>query len=527
MQNSAISKYLVITAFISGTIVMVIELIGSRVIGPPFGVSLFVWTSLITVTLVSLAIGYWLGGKLADANASHTTLFIIILLAGAYLSAVPLIKSTVLDASLSLGLRAGSLAGSTALFGPPLLLLGMVTPYVVKLYMADNAGGIGRTVGWLYSISTAGSFIGTVLTGFVLIPGLGVNKIIYLSSFMLIALSAVYFAVFRRKFLSILLVLAPALPLFYNPGLPTIVRPDGTRVELLMNKDTAYGQIKVVDYSYGNVRLREFLTDSIIQGAVDVNTRLSIASYSYYIERLAHAYNKNAKNALVIGLGAGVIPGNLQNYYKLKTDVVEISAPVLETAKKYFAFDDSKVAVHIEDGRYFLKTSTGDYDIVVLDAFSGDVTPGHLMSLEAFSLIKKRLARNGILLINFIGGNAPEDKTVLTSLYGTLKEVFKNVDIYAHKNFSAAEPSVVNLVFVAHDSAVLDTDALKPENSAQPIYPGLKEDVEGVHTRAVALERGPIIFTDDYNPADFYDMRLRERWRAVTLLSSDKEIIVH
>src|SRR3989338_7394282 len=108
---------------------MVVELIGSRVIGPPFGVSLFVWTSLITVTLVSLALGYWVGGRLADRSETPSPLFPVILFSGLYLAAVPLIKGTVIFSTLSLGLRAGSLTSSTVLFGPPLFLLGMVTPY--------------------------------------------------------------------------------------------------------------------------------------------------------------------------------------------------------------------------------------------------------------------------------------------------------------------------------------------------------------------------------------------------------------
>jgi spermidine synthase len=413
------------------------------------------------------------------------------------------------------------------LFAPPLFLLGMVTPYVVKLYITDTSSGIGKTVGWLYSVSTAGSFVGTVLTGFVLIPNIGVNKIIYLSSLVLVASAVVYFAWFKRKFLAVILVIAPASASFYNPGLPVLIRPDGTRVELLKNEDTAYGQIKVVEYSYGRERIRELLADNIIQGGIEVNTGLSVAGYTYYMEKLGHAYNKNAKNALVIGLGAGLIPSNWQNYYGIKTEVVEISPSVVKTAEKYFAFDNSKVKVHVEDGRYFLKTSADTYDIIALDAFTGDVTPSHLMSIEAFSLIKKRLAPGGVLLINFIGGNTPDDKVVLTSLYGTLSRVFKNIDVYSHENYFNKEPSVVNIVLAVHDAAKLSDEALMTGSLIQPVYAGLKEDVDGMYKRKVAVEKGPMIFTDDYNPADFYDMRLRERWRALTLNSSDRAIIVN
>ena len=209
MKGDGSNKYLVFTAFACGSIVMVVELIGSRVIGPPFGVSLFVWTSLITVTLVSLALGYWLGGRLADRYGSFGALFTVIFLAGLSLLAVPVIKGTVIGLSLSLGLRAGSLVSSTVLFGPPLFLLGMVAPYTVKLYMGDGRDGIGRTVGWLYAVSTAGSFVGTVSTGFILIPNVGVNNIIYLSSASLILIGALYWLLFRRKAYAMAVVAMP------------------------------------------------------------------------------------------------------------------------------------------------------------------------------------------------------------------------------------------------------------------------------------------------------------------------------
>src|SRR5512145_1276773 len=121
--------FLLFTAVVCGALIMVIEVLGSRVIGPFFGVSLFVWTSLITVTLVALAAGYALGGYLADRHGNADWLYGLIIAAGVAVCLVPLAKAPVLKASLALGLRVGSLAGSAALFGVPLLLLGCVSPY--------------------------------------------------------------------------------------------------------------------------------------------------------------------------------------------------------------------------------------------------------------------------------------------------------------------------------------------------------------------------------------------------------------
>lgn len=190
--------YLILTAALCGALVMVIQVLGSRAIGPFFGVSLFVWTSLITVTLVALAAGYAFGGWLADRRSSPDYLYAIILVAGLMTAATPLFKVAALKACLPLGLRFGSLASAFLLFGPALFLLGCVSPHVVRI-AAREMKNIGRTVGNLYAISTTGSFIGTLATGFFLIAYLGVNRIFMLAGFLLIALSVGYFVLFRRR----------------------------------------------------------------------------------------------------------------------------------------------------------------------------------------------------------------------------------------------------------------------------------------------------------------------------------------
>lgn len=515
----AVNRYLVFNAFVSGAVIMVIELLGSRIIGPPFGVSLFVWTSLITVTLVSLALGYWLGGRLADRKNSHSSLFALILFAGLWVALIPLVKGFVIEATLALGLRLGSLACSALLFGPPLFLLGMVSPYTVKLYMQDTSE-VGKTVGWLYAVSTCGSFLGTVLTGFVLIPGLGVNNITYLSALTLISLSAGYWVLFRKKALAAAAAAVPVALLLMPQELPSITRPDGTQVSMLVNKDSAYGQIKVVDYSYGDERLREFLLENMIQGSIDVKTGLPISKYTYYVEQLGRTYKPDAREALVIGLGSGIIPGRFARY-GIRTDVVEINPGVVDAARDYFSFDREKHPTFVEDGRNFLKSAAGPYDIIFLDAFSGDTPPSHLVSMESFELAGTKLAPGGVLIINFVTGNQSEDRIVPSSLNGTLKKVFSHVDVYAAPDYFSSEPKVVNMIFVAFNEAREVAPGFVPTDAHQQF----RGDLEGLYSRKVELGEGPFVFTDDFNPIDFYDLATRERFRAHIISSTDREIV--
>ncbi len=520
------NRYLVLTAFVCGAVVMIIELIGSRVIGPPFGVSLFVWTSLITVTLVALALGYWIGGRLSDARPSADYLFLIILVSGVYLLFVPAAKGFVMGSAIALGLRLGSLASSAALFGPPLLGLGMVTPYVVKLYVAETNPSLGGAVGRLYAVSTAGSFVGTLGTGFILIPSLGVNKIIYLSALTLVCLTAVHFLAFKRRYAYLLLLAAPLVPALAYSKPPVVIRPDGTKVEVIHLEDSPYGQIKVVDYSYGDARLRELMLDNMVHGGIDVKSGLAIYEYYYNHTMLAKRYAPSAKKALVIGLGAGIIPTDFKNHYGIAAEVVEIDPAVVDAAARFFNFDKNAHKIHVEDGRFFLKNSATPYDIIVLDAFSGDTAPGHLMSAEAFVLAKKTLAPGGVVIINFIAGNQPDQRPVPASLHGTLKTVFKNVDVYGHRDFMRPTPQVVNMVFVAYDhqAGIKDGEVLK---SSGPVYPALEKEVTTILSRKVPLGGGPFIFTDDYNPVDFYDARTHERFRENALSSGDIKIVVY
>ncbi|MEE9316339.1 MAG: fused MFS/spermidine synthase, partial [bacterium] len=170
MMNKSIQKYyLFLTLFITGAAVMGVELAGTRVVAPVYGSGLFVWASLITVALTCLAIGYWIGGKIADKKPKFSTFYLIILIGGILIAPVSQISSPILKLTANLGFRIGPLFSAYILFALPLVLLGMVSPYAIKLSTTE-LNVLGATAGKLYAISTMGSFFGTLLTGFILIP---------------------------------------------------------------------------------------------------------------------------------------------------------------------------------------------------------------------------------------------------------------------------------------------------------------------------------------------------------------------
>ena len=165
--------------FICGAIVMSFEILGSRVLAPNFGSSVFVWGSLISVFLAGLSAGYYLGGRIADINPSSRKLSLMIIAPGILFLAFPLYSAPLSDwiFARDLGVRLSPLLASLFLFLIPSVFLGIVSPYTAKL-MICSLHTSGKTIGALYALSTFGSIVGTIITSFYLITIAGVNALI-------------------------------------------------------------------------------------------------------------------------------------------------------------------------------------------------------------------------------------------------------------------------------------------------------------------------------------------------------------
>jgi spermidine synthase len=511
--------YLVATAMICGALVMVIEVLGSRVLGPFFGVSLFVWTSLITVTLVALAAGYAVGGILSDRKGDAAYLYGIILAAGILVLLIPALKPMVLKACLPLGLRMGALVSALLLFGPSLFLLGCVSPYIVKL-AAREMSSIGRTVGLFYALSTLGSFAGTLLTGFVLIAYLGVNRIFEVTGLVLAGLALFYFFLFKGKAAAPLLLAVPLALLFQAPLPVSKVMPSGTTVTEVFSRDSFYGSVKVVDYSHGQAHTRELMIDGLIQGGMDMNNRLSIYEYAYLLEMLPYHINPDGRNCLVIGLGAGLVP----MWYEqqgIRTDVVDIDPVVVDIARRFFGFRVSGEVI-LSDARHYLMTAGRSYDYVVLDVFNGDTTPGHILSREALQMVRARMSERGVLAINLIG-SLTERNLMTASVVKTLRSVFDQVDIYQAGSY---ENGHGNLAILAYSFAPVPR--MRSAARDFPVHAMAREGVEHAFTRPVQMPEhaSAFVLSDDYNPIDFFDSSLKEDVRRDILKNTDWDILI-
>ena len=174
------------TVTITGAAVMILELLGTRIIGPFYGVSLYVWSSLIAVTLIALALGYFIGGHCAD-RFPGIRLGHVILFSALATMLIPFLSGPVLLLTNSLDLRAGAFVSALLLFTLPLTALAMVGPYVIK-HATRDLSGVGTASGTVYAVSTIGSVAGTLLLGFYLLPLFGTRAILLSLSLLLTTL---------------------------------------------------------------------------------------------------------------------------------------------------------------------------------------------------------------------------------------------------------------------------------------------------------------------------------------------------
>jgi spermidine synthase len=253
--------------------------------------------------------------------------------------------------------------------------------------------------------------------------------------------------------------------------------------------------------------------DGLVQGGVDVTNGLSVYEYSYAMMLHVWGTRPDGRNALVIGLGAGIIPSWLGKR-GVRTDVVDIDPVVVDAARRYFDFH-STGEVFLEDARSHLARSTKAYDYVVLDVFNGDTTPGHVLSREALELVRNRMAPEGILAVNLIGSLGVES-FMTASVIRTLQAVFRHVEVFTIAA-EGGESGIKNFVLLARDLSPIRFDPSRVDHF--PIHPMAERSVRSLLGKPVQLPEGipAIVLTDDYNPIDFYDRGVKElvRWQIV------------
>jgi spermidine synthase len=494
--------YLIV--FVSGAVLMALEIVGSRVLAPYFGNSIFVWGSLISVVLAALSAGYYWGGRLSENNPSFARLLLMLVIPGAMIFTLPFFYPSVnlWIAENDFGPRLNPLIAGSIFFLVPGVFLGAVSPYAIRLG-ATALSTVGSTAGTLYALSTCGSIFGTLFTAFYLIPVLGVGNIIHALGITLMLLAAVMWPLTRdlkerrASAAKAAAVLVATLALVTPPEAWPLYKT-------LLEKDTFYHHIRVQQ----DDEARYLYFDQTLQSAMNLDdpTALRLV-YSRYVS-LGFTFRPDAKKALVVGLGGGSVPKKWQKEFPaLDIDVAEIDPEVIQIAKKYFSFQEgNNLRAYAQDGRLYLTKTTQRYDVVLLDAYFKDSIPFHLTTKEFFSMANQKLASNGVVVMNIIGAvNGPAGR-ITRSVAKTLRGIFPQVYLFAvRRPENVSLDSIQNVILVATKSAER-VDIREIVKRAGGLNAGLFP--KSLNDIAVAFVEGRLadddvpVLTDDYAPTD-------------------------
>lgn len=498
--------------FISGGAILALELLASRVMTPYFGVSLYIWTGILSITLVSLAVGYWAGGRVAamPRNAAPEQLVRLFALMPA-VAAIAIVGACLVYPFLFAGLAGwslvlGAFTACMLLLFLPLVATSALNPLLVAIALRRNEQTGGDAgAGKVFFVSTIGSVAGVIVTAFLIIP--------YLSNFSAMLLVAASLALLA-------LASATALPRGKRAGVGAVAIVGLlASVLLVWQADRYTGRLGPARYGaanwtvetrlgslFGTVKIlrstsdatgafqRIYFHDGLIQNTVDSSGR-SLSFYTYALEALAYAYQPEMHNALVLGLGAGIVPRQLAAR-GVAVDVVEIDPVSAVVAQRHFGFDPQQVRLHQADARTFIGRCSREFDVVVVDLFHGDGTPEYLVAREFFNGLRRCLGSRGIAVFNsFASRNHPEVHAhLLTTLHAELPNVVLHQPDWpnaVHLNSfivasagALSAPGRVTLDYVPpHHESVLWAMLAKP----QPL-------------NADALEGG-VVITDAYSAA--------------------------
>ncbi|MBY0438475.1 MAG: fused MFS/spermidine synthase [Burkholderiales bacterium] len=450
--------------FSTGGAILALELLASRIMTPYFGVSIYIWTGILSITLVALAAGYWCGGLVTHSSRKPS----IERLAQWYLAQPAWAGLAIVGACLvypyafhslaSFDLVVGAFIACMVLLFLPLLTTSAMNPLLVAIMTQSAMSAASRRdskpargddrqaavleqldagSGRVFFVSTVGSVAGVIVTAFVLMP--------YMSNYNAVLAVALVLSV-----LSLAGALRPPVPVASRSRL-LAVGIAGTLASggLLAFSDTyldrmwpaRYGGIewkKTAEYGslFGTVKilagpvdaqpdaqLRIYFQDGLVQNTLDAANR-SQSFFTYGLEGLVQAYRPQASSALVLGLGAGVVPMTLARN-GVDVTAVEIDPVSFEVAQRHFGFDTARVRAVEADARTFLRGCKAGYDVIVVDLFHGDGIPEYLITRDFFNDLRTCLKPDGVAVFNtFVDLDRPSVYAhFLVTLHSELPEI--------------------------------------------------------------------------------------------------------
>jgi spermidine synthase len=478
-----------VLVFVVGTGSLGAEIAAVRLLAPYFGASTIVWANTIGVVLVALSVGYWVGGRLADRHPSMRGLCLLALAAAALLALVPFVADPMLDIAvealdeISAGAFLGSLFGVLVLVAVPVLLLGAVSPYAIRLAVS-SVEEAGTVAGRLYALSTAGSLVGTLASALLLIPLVGTRR-----TFLIFALAIAVMAVWGlrpvRRY-----ALAPAA-IAALIALPVgTLKAEAESGRVIYETETEYQYARVVEHDDGE-RWLELNEGQAQHSVYRPGTVLTGDVWDGHLVLGFTAFGEPPERVAILGNAAGTTARAYEEFFPAtRVDGVEIDAELSEIGREYFDMDNPRLHLYHEDARPFLRRIDARYDVISVDAYRQPYIPFYLTTVEFFETVRDRLRNGGVLIVNAGHPEGQDDlERVLTATVG---------EVFRHVVRDPIEPT--NTLLVASRAPL----------SAERLRAAVDELPEGLRATALAAAgrieprlRGGDVYTDDKAPVEW------------------------
>ena len=469
----------------------------ARMLAPYFGAGLQTWGVVIGVTLFSLALGYYLGGRLSEKFQTNEFIYWMILLASIFIVTMPSTTKYLTASFIDIDRMLALIIVTPMLLVPVLTLFGMI-PVLIIQRLTGGVDDSGNTTGQVYTISTIGGIASTYLMGFYVIPNWGLTVPVVITGLVSGTISmALLFRQGRLIAASFLVVIVFSLLSLRQPK-------TRSSIKVLYQSEGLMGQLMVVDMKYNQAYDRALFVNRMGQTFIDMHTGKSKWSYPDYITSVASRLPEGAE-VLLLGLGGGTIANQLSSILNLNVTAVELDIRILKLATDYFVLNKN-INVVIDDARHYIESCNIKYDMIIFDLYKGEVIPAQALTIECFSKAKDLLHEDGFLTISFNGFLNGEIGRSGRSVYKTLVSAGMKTDILP----TYEEPKFRNCIFIAAQDK-LDYSELR--FNLQSAEGNL--DLTSLFIDPASLDlNDAIVFTDDKPLLEYYNTEAAAAWRS-------------
>jgi len=391
-MESALYRKLLLLALIEGGCVMALELIGARMAAIYFGNSLYVWTSILSITIAGLAAGYFAGGAISQRFDSKRAIYYAFLAAAVATLLMPKWANFIMLETMTSGYQTGVVISCLLYVFPVMTMLGTIPPNIIKV-LTDSSGNSGNNTGNVYTISTFGGIFATLFVGFYIIPNFGIKSSTYVIACLLAVAPFLYFLKVKTLLsVGIILGFVLTISLGIKPG----KQKANSHIRIIHKSDGLLGQMVIADDL--KTEKRSLMINNISQTFMHIP---SGRSQWRYVHRMAMYASRMPPGSTVLLCGIG--GGNLINELVglgFNVDAVDLDARMAEVARKYFMMTD-QTTVFEDDARHYIRTCEKQYDIVILDMSAGENQPSNVYTIECFNEIKNLLSDDGIVFLHY------------------------------------------------------------------------------------------------------------------------------